>query len=531
MNDFLLESGASQIWKISEGDDFFDVKTRETLAKPTELSDNIIVFEIQGGDKYLMLNSLRMYVTILVQKKDGDNWITVPDDEILCVKPGAVIDLLNRNLETRMIHPGNNVDNKVINIKQDKTAHISRFDIQRKYDKLYVENELESDMQIAKEWTYPFLHSKDADTDTSMKPGKPKAAFGPRDVTKKVKFSNGSILEKCKKFGDELKAGKEFIIHAPIMNPVFDTALLPPRHGMQVKMSLGRDDSHNEFFEDYTVLAANTEASVYRFKLQKSGSNRVYCRYETGKLTTSAYEKYNQMFAGGKAVETAAFMVFNHHHRSVDKDATEIQGIELPNTSNVPVYTAWELKSKTDYNHFSTRDNWFDNSFLRLVKRMQFEGTSQANTGIREGTTTIDFDDKIDLEYLYKSQKRWMLGRELQSMSDQLPAMGILNGAMQEVYSNQGEDKSSFMKLKNERHTNPFILEFDQSHGKYGADQKHPSVANLAIKVSLKFREPMPENSEVIVTSAYRGKYIQQRATNGILDMNFLQVDVASTLL
>ena len=88
MRSFIQESSASQIWKVPEGDDFFDVKTKETLAKPTELTDNEIVFDVAGGDKYLMLSSLRFYLKISVQKKNGDNWTAVPADEILCVKLG-----------------------------------------------------------------------------------------------------------------------------------------------------------------------------------------------------------------------------------------------------------------------------------------------------------------------------------------------------------------------------------------------------------------------------------------------------------
>lgn len=531
LNDFVQDTSSAQMWKIAEGDDFINVKTREVIAKATELTNNEIVYDLLGGEKYVLLNTARFTFKIIAQKKNGDAWITVPDNEILVVKPGAIMDLLNRNLECSLIHPGEIVDNKIINIKQDKTTHISPYDIQRKYDKLYVEKELESDMHICKEWTYKHAFTNNTDTHADYRPGKADSIYTARAVEKKTSFPDGSLLKKCKKFGDELKFGKKYTMHGSIMNPIFQTTLLPSRHGMRIKMTLGRDEDHMEFFEDYTQLAKDTAPSVYRFKLEKTGANKVQARYEVATLTTSAFEKYNQLFAGGKAVEVAQFMVHNHSHRTIEANSTEIQNLELPNTSNVPVYTGWQIKSRTNYDHKSSRDSWMDNSFLRYVKKMQFQGTEQANTGIREGTSTIDFDEDLDLEMLYRQQKRWFLGREHQSMSDQKPAYGILNGTTSEVYDNQGENKADFMKLAAKRHTNPFILEFDQSRGKYGADQRHSSVANLAIKTSLQFRTPIPVASEVVITSAYRGKYVQRKNTNGTLDMNFLQVDISSNLL
>ena len=265
------------------------LKTREATAKATELTNNEIVYDLLGGEKYVLLNTARFTFKIIAQKKNGDGWITVPDAEILVVKPGAIMDLLNRNLECSLIHPGKIVDNKIINIKQDKTTHINPYDIQRKYDKLYVEKELESDMHIC------------ANTHKDHRPGNADSIYTPRAVDKKIAFSDGSLLKKCKKFADELKVGKKYTMHGFIMNPIFQTPLLPSRHGMRVKMTLGRDEYHMECFEDYTELADGTVPSVYRFKLEKTGANKVQARYEVVTLTTSAFEKYNQLFTGGKA--------------------------------------------------------------------------------------------------------------------------------------------------------------------------------------------------------------------------------------
>ena len=84
----------------------------------------------------------------------------------------------------------------------------------------------------------------------------------------------------------------------------------------------------------------------------------------------------------------------------------------------------------------------------------------------------IDLNEEIDREGLYKSFRRYMLGREHVNMSDMYPAYFILNGASSELYNNDGESKVDFMKMSKERHIAPVVLELDPSHGKYTADQK-----------------------------------------------------------
>ena len=168
-------------------------------------------------------------------------------------------------------------------------------------------------------------------------------------------------------FIHELKSGKTYVIHGSVLNPIFQTLLLPSRHGMRVKLQFGRDQHDMEFFEDYTELAEDAEPSIYRFKLEKTGPNKVQARYEIATLTTSAYEKYNELFAGGKTVEVAQFMVHNHTHRKIEPNSTEIQDLELPSTSEVPIYVGWQLKSHSNYYHISSRDSWMDNSFLRML--------------------------------------------------------------------------------------------------------------------------------------------------------------------
>ena len=505
--EFLQDTNASQQWKISEGDDFFETKTMEVYAKPTELTNDEIVFEMRAGDKYLHLNSCNFNFGVEIQKKVGTAWVALANTDKVILKPGAVLDLINRDLEARMMLPGDVIDHKVINIKQDKTNYISRFDRQRKYNKLYVEKELEEDMQLAKDWTYPFQFSAGTGTHEDMKPGNAEAAFGARAVDKKVAFVTGSIHEKCQKFATELKGtGKKFKIYGAVLNPVFLTPIIPPRHGMQVKFSLGRDEYHAQYIEDYTELATATEPTVFRLKLLKTGANKIFCQYDVSKMTTTASAKYNEMFKNGKNVETAAFMVFKHSHVTVEADAVEIQSIKLPNTTDAPIYVSWELLSQSDYNHESSRDNFLNNSFLNYVKKMKWQGTTEANTVPREGTSTLDLTEEIDKAFLYNQQKRWMLDREQQSMSDIEPAYGVLNGATSEVYDNLGESKVDFMKMDTVRHISPIITEFDPSHGKYGPDQKHSSTPNLSMEVTLELRKAIGKKSRSCLTLGLQRK-------------------------
>ena len=81
------------------------------------------------------------------------------------------------------------------------------------------------------------------------------------------------------------------------------------------------------------------------------------------------------------------------------------------------------------------------------------------------------------------------------------------------------------------RHLSPFVLEMDPSHGKYGPDQKQTTMANTEVSMNFQFRGPIKHACVMMLTTAYRGKYIQQRLTNGALSMSFRNVDIASNLL
>ena len=529
MQEILQETSASQVWSLPSANNFINTKTEEVFAKPTELTNDEIVFTPRSGDKYMHSNTLKFHLTVKMQKKDGIVWKNVPDTDIICVKPNAIVDLLRKNLEVRMTHPGDIVDNKVINVKQDEQRYLTRFAVQRGYDRLYCEKELENDMQIAKEWTYSYLHGNNSHVD--YRPKKAAAAFGKRQVDKEIIFPDGSILKKCKKFGDELKTGKKFIIHGAVMDPVFQAPLLPPHHGLQVKTKLGRDEDHIHYIEDYTKLAKEAEENIYRFVILKTGANKVFCRYDTSSLTTAALEKYNEQFANNKSVHVAQFMVYQMQHRTIEQNATELQDMEFPNTSDVPTFATLEFKHRDDFNHTSTRANYFDNSFLNQVKQIKFQSASDINPAYRDGVTTIDFNEDIDVTAMQKAQRRFMLGRELVNMSDSLPAYGVLNGSSKELYDNEGESEADFRQLEKERHLTPIVLELDPSHGKYNADQKHTTMSNTEIKMSFTFRNPLPETCVMILTSAYRGKYVQKRMTNGLFTMDFQNVDISSTLL
>lgn len=529
MQEILQETNASQIWSLPAANNFIHTKSEEVFAKPTELTNDQIVFSPRSGDKYMHSNTLKFHVTVKMQKKNGNAWINVPDNEIVCVKPNAIIDLFRKNLEVRMTHPGDIVDNKVINVKQDEQRYLTRFAIQRGYDKLYCEKELEHDMQITKEWTYSHLH--DDTSHANYRPGKPAAAFGKRDVDKTISFPSGSILKKCKKFGDELKAGKKFTIHGAVMDPVFQAPLLPPHHGFQIKTKLGRDEDHIQYIEDYTKLTNGADENIYRFIILKTGGHKVSCQYDTSSLTTAALEKYNEQFANNKVVDVAQFMVYQLQHRTIEQNSTELLDVEFPNTSDVPTFATLELKHRDDFNHTSTRANYFDNSFLNHVKQIKFQSASDINPAYRDGVMVIDFNENIDITAMQKAQRRFMLGRELVNMSDSLPAFGVLNGASKELYENEGESAASFLKLEKERHLTPIVLELDPSHGKYNADQKHTTMSNTEIKMSFIFKKPLPQTCVMMLTSAYRGKYVQKRMTNGLFTMDFQNVDISSTLL
>ena len=81
------------------------------------------------------------------------------------------------------------------------------------------------------------------------------------------------------------------------------------------------------------------------------------------------------------------------------------------------------------------------------------------------------------------------------------------------------------------RHISPIITEFDPSHGKYGPDRKHSSTPNLSMEVMLELRKAIGKKAVVVSHWAFRGKYVQKKTQNGTFEMNFLQVDVSSSIL
>ena len=205
--------------------------------------------------------------------------------------------------------------------------------------------------------------------------------------------------------------------------------------------------------------------------------------------------------------------------------------MKFPNTADVPSLAILDLKHRDDFNHDSIYANYFDNSLTRFVKQIKFSNADLLNLAYRDGVNVIDFNEDIDKEEMYKTQRRFMLGRENVNMSDMYPAYQILNGASSELYNNEGESRKDFFKLTTERHIAPIVLELDPSHGKYTADQKPVKMPNTAIEMNFTFRTGLPSTCVLMLTSGYVGKYVQKRGTNGIINMEYQSVDIQSNLL
>lgn len=530
MAELTQETNGSQFWSMKAADNFVNTKTQEVNARPTELSNDELLFQARSGDKYMHVNSIKFLFDVKLQKKDDGVWKNLGANDKVCVLPGSVMNLLRENLEVRMVHPGEAEDTTVINVKQDERRYLTRYEIQRTFDKLFCEKELKDDMQIVKEFTYNFLNADTSSDD--HKPGKPLAAFGKRAKNVDIDFQNDSILKICQEFGNELKTGKKFTIEGAVMDPFFTTPLLPPHHGLNISMKLGREEDHARYIEDYTKLATATDPDIqYRFIIQKTGAHKVKCRYDTSTLTTSAMARYNEQFENNRSVDVATFMVYKVDHRNIEQGSTEYLDLKFPNTSDMPCLATLQMMHRDDFNHDSNRANYFSNVFLNFVKQIKFNSASDLNPTYQDGVSMIDLNEDIDKEGAYKSQRRFMMGRENVNMSDLLPANTVLNGASNEIYANEGESKASFMKIETGRHLTPFVIEMDPSHGKYGPDQKQTNMSNTEVSMNFIFHKALPHPCVLILTCGYRGKYIQKRLTNGALSMSFQNVDIPSTLL
>ena len=326
---------------------------------------------------------------------------------------------------SKMVHPGEAEDTSIINMKQDKRRYLSRNEIQRSYDKLYCEKELKDDVHVIKELTYPYKFA--VGSDAAYAPGVALHGLRPRDAS--INFAEG-LYTRCVDFGTELSKGKDYVIKGAIMDPIFTTPLLPPFHGFNISMKLGRDEDHMRYIEDYSKLTSATTAQVaYRFYLQKTGTFKVKCRYDTSSLTTAALARYNDQFENNKAVDVATFMVYKLDHRNIEKDATEFLNFKFPNTSNMPCLATLTMMDQVDFNHTSVRANYFSNIFLNNVKQIKFSSASDLNPTYQDGVNTIDLNDPVDRDGSFKSLRRYLLGRENVNMSDLLPAFAILNSA------------------------------------------------------------------------------------------------------
>ena len=437
MTELMQETNGSQFWNMNAANNFVNTKTQDVNASPTELTNDEMLFKMRAGDKYLHVNSVEFNFDVKLQKKEGGVWKDLTANDKVCVLPGGVMNLLKQNLEVKIVHPGEAEDTTILNVKQDNRQYVTRNEIQRSNDKLYCEKVLKDPMQIVKELTYPYEFAAASAAD--YKPGKPLAAFGKRPRNADISFAEGSILKQCEEFATELKTGKSFSFKGVVLDPIFGTPIIPPYHGLNVSMKLGRDEDHEKYIEDYTKLAlAATDQVQYRFLLLKTGTHKVKCRYDTSSLTTAALARYNDQFENNRTVDVANFMVYKVEHRNVERNATEYLDFKFPNTSNMPSIAFLTMMHRDDYNHDDVRANYYSNVFLNNVKQIKFNSASDLNPTYQDGVNQIDLNEDIDKAGAYKTQRRYMLGRENVNMSDVMPNYQILNGASSEIFANEG---------------------------------------------------------------------------------------------
>lgn len=534
--NLIQSSQLAQIWSTKSENNFINAKTNELYAEPTELTSDTILFKLRGGDKYILLNNTSFEFTVKLQKKtENGQWGDCEDDDLLTVHSGAVLNLLKENLEVRMAHHGELVEQHIINLKQDRNADKTIYEIQRKYDRLFLEKEIESDMHLIKELTYDYQFSNDSGNlykEGSTEVNHPTCTHGLRPRNADIRFKQGSLQAKLKSFADELKQGKKYTIYAPFLSALFAMEVLPTYEGLNIQFSLGKSESHAYYIEDYTKLAtANTEQPKFRFVLLKNGGHSVKCYYESCSMTTAAANKFEAQFANNKEVDVARMQVIHQAHMTVNQNATELQNFKFPNTTQTPHWMALTMKSRDDYNHTDHRANFYNNQFAYYVKKIQFKNATNANLTYREGVNYIDFSDSIDLRHMQDIQRRWMFGREHINMPAIAPFHGIMNGAPKELYDNEGESKSSYMKTNRGRHLTPNVLEIDTSHGKYNVDRKPALTNNTSISFDLYFRKPLEEQNVVILTSGYNGKYVMKKMSNNTWQISYSNIEIAASLL
>ena len=100
------------------------------------------------------------------------------------------------------------------------------------------------------------------------------------------------------------------------------------------------------------------------------------------------------------------------------------------------------MMHRDDYNHDDVRANYYSNVFLNNVKQIKFNSASDLNPTYQDGVNQIDLNEDIDKAGAYKTQRRYMLGRENVNMSDVMPNYQILNGASSEIFANEGVRKA-----------------------------------------------------------------------------------------
>ena len=230
-------------------------------------------------------------------------------------------------------------------------------------------------------------------------------------------FAKGSIQEKCAQFATELKKGKDFRIESSIFDPIFETMLLPPNHGLKIVMKLPATTEHNKYVENYHVGKKSDEEYKYRFCVQKTGKHKVACRYKTTNLNTNAANLYNESFANNRSVDVAKFLVLHQEQRMVEANAKTLLNWRLPQTNLLPDFVTLEMKEHNDFYQTSTRANFYDNSITRYLDKIKFGNTQILNPGIRDGTTILDFSEEMDVNEMFNASRRFMLGRETIDMS------------------------------------------------------------------------------------------------------------------
>lgn len=216
IEEMMQESGANSMWNMPEADNYTATTKREVMADPTDLANNIVTFYIQGSSDQIHPDTIKFHIPVILEQKNATTnaWVTAATGDSVIVLPGAVLNQIKEQLKVTLTSPGITENTKLINIKQDNQRYLTPHMIQREFDKLYVENELEDNMHILKEQCYDY--DFDDASDVTARSTDPDARYGKRKVTPTYTFKPNSFYSKCLKFAKELQTPyKKYIFQRP----------------------------------------------------------------------------------------------------------------------------------------------------------------------------------------------------------------------------------------------------------------------------------------------------------------------------